>query len=469
MEELELLLKIDVQKAVKTLTTSSKDIAVIDDYIKEFKKKDRTIRQSQVGNIQKDKPIGKGEKSKLVKAIRSVATYQKKIVTTACAFEVGAPVTLIPNKQNLLSDEILLLWEENRIDAKILMAKTIQKSQTECAFHFYMAKTTNLEGKEVNTIKVKLLTNEEGRMSPYFDISGDMAGFTWSFSSKNLEGKEVNNIWVFTNKLCYKCDNSVGGKLSVMEDLPHGFDKIPIVYLSQEVPEWDDVEALIDRYETGLSKLGASNDYSGYPLLKLYGTVTNMPDRNEDGKTLNFPMKEVDNESGKTIHGDAEFLTNNNAPESVKLEMETLENLIYSLSSTPNLSFDNLKGSVGNISGVAIKLLFLDSIIKASMNEGENRTMIQRIVKLFISGIVNTTNTSLSSIVKDTIIKVQFNSILPDDLQTAVTVVSAAKNAGIMSVKTAVGYIGMNTDLVEEMTLIKSDSVVIDPTVPKLP
>lgn len=465
MEELEALLVTDTQKAIKTLTSTTKDETVIDSYIKEFKKKDRTIRQSQVGKIQIDKSVGKGEKARTVKAIRSVATYQKKIVTTACAFEVGAPVTLIPENKNLLSDEVLRLWEENRIDSKILAAKMIQKSQTECAFQFYMAKTTNIEGKEVNTIKVKLLTNEEGRMSPYFDISGDMVGFTWSFNSKNVEDKDVKNVWVFTNKVCYKCDDSIGGKISIIENLPHGFDKIPIVYISQDVAEWDDVEALIDRYETGLSKLGASNDYSGYPLLKLYGTVANMPDRNEDGKTLAFPMKEVDNESGKTIHGDAEFLTNNNAPESVKLEMETLESLIYSLSATPNLSFDNLKGSIGNISGVAIKLLFIDSIIKASMNEGENRTMIQRIVKLLISGITMTTNTSLAGIVKDTVIKVQFNSILPDDLQTAVTVVSAAKTAGIMSLKTAVEYIGMNTDTEGEISMIKTDAVITVPPI----
>lgn len=466
MEELLALLATDIKKVIKTLTASAKDTAIVDAYIKEYKKKDRTIRQSQVGNIQKDKTVGKGEKAKDVKAIRSIATYQKKIVTTACAFEVGAPVTLITDKPNLLSDEVLNLWEENRIDAKILTAKTIQKSQTECALHFYLEKVVNIENKEVNTIKVKILTNESGRMAPYFDITGNMVGFTWSFTSKDAEDKDVKNVWIFDNKVCYKLDDTIGGALSVIEQLPHGFDKIPIVYLTQDVPEWDDVESLIDRYETGLSKLGASNDYSGYPLLKLYGKLENMPDRNEDGKTLNFPMKELDNESGKTIHGDAEFLTNNNAPESVKLEMETLENLIYSLSSTPNLSFDNLKGSIGNISGVAIKLLFLDSIIKASMNEGENRTMIQRIIKLLISGISTTTNTALASNVKDTIIKVQFNSILPDDLQTAVTVVSAAKNAGVMSVKTAIEHIGMNPDVEDEIKMIKTDSAVAVPAIP---
>ena len=467
MEELDLLLAGPIDKAIKVLTSKKKDNELIAKYIKEFKNQDRTIRQSQVGNIQKDKQVGKGENSKTVKAIRSIVPYQKKIVTTSAAFEVGSPVTLIPNDVTDLSTEVLRLWEDNRIDDKIQKAKIIQKSQTECAFQFYIKDTLDIENKAVKDIKAKVLSNDEGSMAPYFDTSGDMIAFTWSFSSKNSEDKTIKNVWIWTDTLCYKCSDQ-SGTFALDDNLPHGFDKIPIVYIAQEFPEWHEVESLIDRYETGLSKLGASNDYSGYPLLKLYGEVQSMPDRNDDGKTLKFPMKEVDNESGKTIHGDAEFLTNSNAPESVKLEMETLENLIYSLSSTPNLSFDNMKGSIGNISGVALKLLFLDSIIKSKMNEGDNRTMMQRIIKILISGVATTTNTKLSSKIKDTIIKIQFNSILPDDLKEAVDIVSAAKNAGVMSVKTAVEYLDMTENSEEEIALIKQEQVVATPT-PVLP
>ena len=457
MEELELLLSGDIEAAIKELTSNKKDSEIISKYIKEYKKLDRTIRDSQVGKIQKDKQVGKVENLKTVKSIRSIVSYQKKIVTTACAFEVGEPVTLIPNDVNDLTTEILNLWEDNRMDDKIQKAKIIQKSQTECAIQMYIKDDVDAENKPIKTIKSKLLTNEEGTMAPYFDSTGDMIAFTWSFSSKNTEGKSIKNVWIWTSTLCYKCSDE-NGTFGLVENLPHGFSKIPIVYISQEFPEWYDVESLIDRYETALSKLGGSNDYSGYPLLKLYGEVQSMPDRNDDGKTLKFPMKEVDNESGKTIHGDAEFLTNSNAPESVKLEMENLEDLIFSISQVPNLSFNNLKGSVGNLSGVAIKLLFLDSIIKAKMNEGDNKTMIQRIIKLFISGIITTTNTKLSSKAKETKVGIQFNSILPNDITEAINNATNAKNAGIMSKKTAVKYIDMTEDAEEELKLIEADT-----------
>lgn len=455
MEELEKLLAGPVATFVKAVTATKKDPDLIDKYIREFKDLDRKIRPSQVGKIQTDKRVGKGTKAKDVVAIRSIAPYQRKIVTTAAAFEVGEPVTLTPVETTNLSDEVLRLWEDLRIDDKIQKAKVIQKSETECAFLFYMKKARDGE-KETNEIKAKLLSNEFGSMSPFYDASGDMIAFTWLFNTK-VDRKEIRNAWVFTDDLCYKISDQ-NGDMVVIEQLPHGFDKIPIVYIDQDFPEWHDVESLIDRYETALSKLGASNDYSGYPLLKLYGTVKSMPDRNEDGKTLNFPMKEVDAASGKTIHGDAEFLTNSNAPESVKLEMETLENLIFSLSSTPNLSFDNLKGSVGSISGIALKLLFLDSVIKSKMNEGDNRTMIQRIIKVLTSGIITTTNTKLSSQVKDTVIKIQFNSILPNDLKEAVEIVSSAVEAGVMSAETAVKFLDMTKDSEEELKLIAAEN-----------
>lgn len=468
MEEILLMLESKPEEAIKTLTSSKKDGELIDKYILEYKDLDRTIRPSQVGNIQKDKPVKSEDgQTKTVKAIRSVVPFQKKIVTTSCAFEVGKPVTLLTEKTNELFDKVLFLWDENRIDDKIQKAKVIQKSQTEVAFEFYTKEQANIEGKKVKEVKLKILTNENGKMAPYFDETGDMTAFTWSFSTKNGD-KTVKHTWVWTELLCYKCSD-ISGSFAFIDKLPHGFGKIPIVYVSQDEPEWYDVQTLIDRYETGLSKLGASNDYSGYPLMKLYGTLTNMPDRNDDGKTLRFPMKEVDNESGKTVHGDAEFLTNSNAPESVKLEMELLESLIYGLSSTPNLSFDNLKGSVGNISGIALKLLFLDSIIKASMNEGDNRTMIQRIIKVLISGITQTTDTKLATQVKDTLIKIQFNSILPDDLKEAVEIVSQAITAGVMSKKTGVEYIAMTDDSATEVELIEKESKENIPKIDKVP
>ena len=234
--------------------------------------------------------------------------------------------------------------------------------------------------------------------------------------------------------------------------------------MSQEHPDWFIVETMIDRLEVAVSKLGAANDYSGHPMLVIEGEVTNAPDKDEDGKAWLIPI--VKDDDGKEIKGSVSFLEAATSPESNKLEIETLEKFIYNVSSTPNLSLDNLKG-IGT-SGVALELLFLDPILKAKFNEGENRTMIERIINIMISGIVNTTNTNLKTDASALYFDIQFNSILPNDLKKATDIVTAAVNSGVMSKKTAVEYLGMNEDTEQELVLIQNDKAVVAPTVPPI-
>lgn len=58
-----------------------------------------------------------------------------------------------------------------------------------------------------------------------------------------------------------------------------------------------------------------------------------------------------------------QYVSWQNAPESVKLEIETLLRLIYTITQTPDISFDSVKG-LGAISGLALKLLFMDAHLK---------------------------------------------------------------------------------------------------------
>jgi len=462
MENLEQELKKDAAKAIDVLKAGSKKPQDIEKIVKEYKAIDRTIRLTQVGNIQKDKTIGKGEKAKLVPGVRIPVHFQKKIVETSVAFEVGEPSTLIPSVKNQLSELIAKLWKTNRLDSKIQKMKLLQKSQTEGAVQFYMKdieegslflKMLSLIGikDQKKEIKCNILDNTKGTMSPYFNAFGDMVAFVWVFIVKDSEGKDVKNAWIYDDANVYKCDENKGN-MSWVSTEKHGFSKIPIVYIAQDNPEYFDVQAMIDRYEVTLSKLGASNDYSGHPMLKIFGKVENAPDKDEDGKAWIIPVS-VDDE-GNEVKGDVEFLNNENAGESVALELEKLEDLIWAISSTPNLSLNNLK-DLGALSGIAIKLLFLEPILKAKLNEGDNRTMYERILNVIISGIVTTTNIKLSNESQQLFYDVQFNSILPDDLKSTVETLVAGVAGGIISAETAVGVLDMTGDAEAEIKKIQ--------------
>ena len=451
------------QRALALLTNDAMSFTDIKNARDEFKYLRRDLRPTQVGQIQKDKTV-KGQK---VEAVRIPVAFQNKIVNTATAFEVGEPITLLPTimgkkvNRNKLTDEIKRLVKVNRFDNKLQKAIALKKSELQCAVLFYIEDIDEpqnlfnrlLGANKKREIKTKILENKNGSMAPYFDSFGDMKAFTWQFDTKE-DGKTVQNTWVYTDKYIYKFTNR-GSSLVLENGKPeeHLFTKIPVVYMSQEQPEWFIAQPMIDRIEVALSKLGASNDYSGHPILMLYGAVAGAPDKDEDGKALRFNMIK-DEDTNKIEHGDAKFLTHDGAPESVRLELDRLEKYIYSLTSTPDISFDNLK-SLGDVSGIAIKLMFLDAIMKAKLNEGDNRTAVERMLNIMISGITNTTITSLKSEAANTYFDIQFNSILPDDIQSSVETYARAVEAGIVSVETAVADLDLTEDNQKEVENIR--------------
>lgn len=447
--------------AIATLSSQGKNAADVTNNRLEYSETKRDLRPTQIATTQKDKIIPAKDKqpARNVTAIRIPFAFQKKIVKTATAFEVGERVILTPNEQNPLSEEIARLWTVNRIDNKIQQLIEIKKSETESAIMFYIedinkdTQFNRLTGPNPNKeIKCSVLSSKGGVMSPYFDAYGDMKAFVWKFTTKDGD-KDVKNTWVWDENNVYKFSDKTGS-LILDDNQPHGFSKIPVVYLSQDKTEWYDVQEMIDRFETAMSKLGASNDYSGHPLLKIYGEAKTMPDKNDDGKTLRFETKA--DKDGKITHGNADFLTNDNAPEAVKLELEKLEDLIYSMTSTPKLSFNDLAG-LGAVSGIAIKLMFLDTIIKSRLNEGENRTTIERILNVLISGIVTTTVVSMKSAAENLLFDVSFKSIIPMDTKETIDYLVAAKQAQIVSEKTAIEVAGIAGDVKKEQELIEED------------
>lgn len=464
-KELLELLASDPSQAIKKIEALTKNNAEILKYRKEYFEKDRSQRPLQLDKIQEDKPV----KEKLVRAVKIPVNFAKKIVTTATSFEVGKPVTITPSESNSdLSKVIKSLWKSNRLDAMVTKLVELKKRETQGAVQFYIVdinESSNFK-KVLNffklsspkkEIKSKLLNNVSGVMTPYFDVDGDMILFMWQYQTKNIDDKSVNNVEIWDKKDKHHFTDE-SGSFVLKSKLQHGFDRIPIVYVSQDEPEWFVVKEMIDRIEVTLSKLGASNDYSAHPLLKIFGEIADMPQRDDSGKILRFPINPDPNDPTKFLpHGNAEFAVAANAVESQKLEIESLLNLIHYISSTPNISFDNLKG-LGAMSGTAIRLVFLDAILKSVLNEPENRTMIERMLNILVSGVVNVTNTALKKEAELLYFDIEFNSILPDDVKEAVDMVNSAVTSGTMSKKTAIEILAFKDDVEQEMKDIEQDN-----------
>ena len=101
-----------------------------------------------------------------------------------------------------------------------------------------------------------------------------------------------------------------------------------------------------------LSNFADTNDYHASPKIFTTGDIKGWAKKGESGAV-------IEGEEGATM----QYVSWQQAPESVKLEIETLLKLIYTITQTPDISFDAVKG-LGAISGLALKLLFMDAHLK---------------------------------------------------------------------------------------------------------
>lgn len=464
MEEIIALLATDPEKAIATIKAqSTKKATDIENYVKEYKEFDRNQREGQLEKIQIDKSIEGGKLSRMVKIY---INHAQNIVETLAAFVIGKPVTLIPSEENDLAKLIKQIWRVNRIDSKLLEATIIKFSQTQVALQFYIvdAGETSLLNKvleflkiktSAKEIKAKTLDNTKGTMTPYFDNTGNMLLFMWEYKVKEND-KEVANVQIWNE------NNMIHFKDSVQfANLPHGFDRIPIVYDSQDEPLWYSVKSPMDRYEVAMSKLGDANDYSGHPILVTEGKDISMPEKSESGKHFNIPIT-LGGEDGKTvIKGDVRFLEATTAPESNKLELDKLEDAIAYGSGVPNLSLEKLK-SLGNVAEKTVKLMFLATDIKASLKQSATRTFIERCLNIIISGVTKTTNTGMATYGKSLYYDIQFNSILPSDIAETVTYLSDAVAGKFVSQKTAIEILDLVDDHEAEIVQIAAENKVVE-------
>lgn len=395
---------------------------------------------------------------KIVDVARIVTNFPKKEVRTSTAFLFGGKMTITATDQNDGFQEFKRVWER-RLKMQSILKTFARKvlSESKAALVFYPYTSKGLDGKQTTELKVKILSvpkneNIQSEFYPHFDDNDDLDAFIHKFQVLS-NGMIRNSCVIWTADKIITATDDMGGWSR--EEVPNLFGKIPVVYADVYAPEWDDVACIMDAREMRLSRIADTNDYFAEPILKTFGN-SDLPSKETVGKEITFPIK-VDEYTGKEIHGDADYLAWQQSIESVEKELEETKNELYSGTSTPDLSFDNLKG-IGNVSGVARKFMMMDATIKASDNMEVFGPVVQRCISVVIAGISNITNIKYRSQLVDNLIDVEFGSILPEDLAETLQNLSIA-NGGkpINAQRTVTAQSPFTEDLDEEMTLIEEE------------
>lgn len=375
IKDLLLIIKEDANKAIQELKSQSSD-RPIEKYKNQIQPSGHDVMNE---NIRRDKWIKTDpadpnkfevvsvtddyeEKSGLrrEKVARIALALQKLIVKRAVSFAFGNPVYL--NSEPNGEEEKLVHQAVKRVLYDIKERSFNRKvgrslfASTEVAELWYPVprehKAYGFDSKF--KLRCAIFSPLKGdKLYPYFDSTGDMFAFSREFSL-HRDGKTTSYFETYTAESHYLWIHSSDGMILV-EGYPKEniLKKIPVVYASQEDVEWADVQNLIDRLEKLLSNFADTNDYHASPKIVVKGDLVGFAKKGEAGAIL-----QLEGDDAK-----ADYLAWDNAPESVKLEIETLLRMIYTITQTPDISFDAIKG-LGAISGVALKLLFMDAHLK---------------------------------------------------------------------------------------------------------
>ena len=460
----------DFKKVVEILCQDTIEGREQEAYLKEYKG-DRTRRETSVGN-RKDKEIDlysdtefeeDDEGNQIPKKIgtdtvpvaKINTNIPKKIVRTAVAFLFGGDMNISFTEDND-GTEYFRAVVEKKLKMKAIFkefARTVM-IETKSALLFYPKAVIASDGKSAIELRVRVLSQKNGEFYPHFDDFGDMDAFTRRYKAINPEdSKEHDYVWIQTADQNITSIDMDGTWVTTTE--PNLFGKISIVYAEQDLPEWEDIVSAMDAIELRISRLFDTNDYFSEPILKSYG-ATMLPSKNTVGKQIEFEVK-VDQDSGKEYHGDADYLVWQQSVESVKLELETNINEVFSGTSTPNLSFENLK-DVGNITGIGMKFMFMDAFIKAMEKMEIFEPAVQRAAHIIIAGITKICDPTMVRHFEDNDVEITFGSVLPDDLREEMEVLSIANgNKPINSRKTVTARSRFTTDVDEEIQQMQAE------------
>jgi SPP1 family phage portal protein len=413
-------------------------------------KSDKTIKVEEYND--KGEPTG-NMITKIVDVAKIPISLQKKIVSIASTMLCGNPIQYAAttdegSDEDKLFQAIKKTWDDNKLDFHTKRLLRYRMSECQCAELWYKEEAddtywagTGMEGSQLK-MRAKILAPSLGdSLYPIYNSVGDMIAFIRGII---LGDEDKTEQWeVYTADKIFIIQKKSSG-YTVIEDKPNELKKIPIIYYEQPAPEWDDVQTLIERLEDVISTHADTNDYTGSPIILVSGEVKGFSAKGEAGKVLEM-----------SDGADAKYLESSTAPQSIELEMKNLRSLIYDLTSTPDISFDQVKG-LGAYSGIALRMIFLAAHMKASEHEETFGEGIQRRLN-FIKACMITINPKLEK-ANTIVVKPRFEYFVPINVQEEIQNLNTAVTGGLISKQTAIGLNPLVTDPESEMKVMAEES-----------
>jgi hypothetical protein len=230
----------------------------------------------------------------------------------------------------------------------------------------------------------------------------------------------------------------------------HGFSKIPVIYAYRPEPLCKTIKNIRERLEALLSNFADAIDRCFFPYLIL------------EGETIGTPQKVGHNRMIKVEEkGSVYYLDWNQTPEMIRLEIDGLYREAYSLTNTPRLSLENLKGMGSVPSGTAFKYTFMGTHLAVENHAETIGEFLQRRYNFLLSAI-GSINPRYEKAAESIDIEPEIVPYMIDDLAEKVKNAVDAVSGGIASKRTGIIMAGITDSVDDEMRQIEEEHALMN-------
>lgn len=400
------------------------------------------------------------EQKKLVDPNRIALPIEQDIVNIQTAFTVGTEPLLDckpEESEDGLMTAIKQVFKKNKIKYQNKQVVRSWLAEQEVAEYWYVVKddgfwsklkrkVAGIFGKSMPEYRLKSVLWSPFRgdkLYPFFDDNGDLVALSREYKKKGLDDDETQCFMTVTKDMVYQWE--LDSDWQDKGSFRHNFKKMPIIYMYRSEAYCEKIKTLRIRLEKLLSNYADCIDYHFFPILMLFGDVQQL-----SGELKNRIVQLTG------MSANAQYLTWNQVPETVKFEVETLLSQIYGLTNTPRISFDSLKGTGNAVSGVAFDYVFMSTHLNVENLNEVVGVFMQRRVNFLVSAI-GSLNSSLAEASETIDIDVQMQPYRLEDLAEKIDTAIKAKDGELWSQETAISFVGNVDSVVDEVKKIQEE------------
>lgn len=378
----------------------------------------------------------------------------KRTTELVCGIPVKRIYKPANERQKLVAQVMEAIFIRNRIDS--VNVERINQLFAGCEIFtlwFAVEQPNDLYGVR-SKLKMRCRTFSPmlgDKLYPLFDEYGDMVAMSIAYTRK-VGGNDVQFFDTYTDDRHLKWSNA-GGDWEEVENDHITLMKIPGVYAWRPTPVWEKASTLRNEMEWALSRNGNYLRENSKPRFIVFAE-----------KCINYGDEKGADEEFKSIMqypkgSSAQYVTWEQAVESLKFYIEQLRSLFFTQLQLPDWSYEKMSQQA--LSGESRKQMFIDAELKVGDESGRLLEMFDRecnVVKAFVKLIMGAAyHADIDALIVENVITPYR---ITDKQEELSQLLAANGNMPVMSQRESIEAYGHSEDVDETLRQIQEQGKV---------